>query len=99
MKSLRVPSQFNSLFIRYTSTAKSIGLVRVYTEMKINKHEICFDLANFEVSKKYHHFAAKKMNQLLVVGRTYFNNIILKTFYTSEFNKLTVYNNVGQRLF
>ena len=40
MKSVRVPSQFSSLFIRYISTAKSISLVRVYIEIKINKHEI-----------------------------------------------------------
>ena len=80
-KSERVPSQFNSLFIRYISTAKSISLVRVYVEMKINKHEICFDLANFEVSKIYHYTAAKKMNQPLVVGENisqqyYFKDIL-----------------------
>ena len=59
MKSVRVPGQFNSPLIRYISTAKSISLVRVHIEMKINKHEICFDLANFEVSKIYCHTAAK----------------------------------------
>ena len=89
MKSVRVPSQFNGLFIRYISIAKSISLVRVYVEMKINKHDICFDLANFEVSKIYHYTALQlKNDQPLVVGRTYCNNIISKTFYTVEFNKL-----------
>ena len=65
MKRVHVPSQFNSLFIRYISTAKSISLVRVYIEIKINKHDICFDLANFEVSKKYiTTLQLQKMNQL-----------------------------------
>ena len=72
MKSVHVPSQFNSLFIRYISTAKSISLVSVYIEMKINKHEICFDLANFEVSKMYHYNEAERMNQPLVVGENIF---------------------------
>ena len=52
MKGVRVPSQFNSLFIRYISTTTSVSLVRVYIEMKLNKHEIYFDLTNFELSKK-----------------------------------------------
>ena len=85
---MRIPSQFSSLFIRYISTAKSISLVRVYIEMKINKHEICFDLPNFEVSKIYHCTAAKKMNQSLLVGENIFQQYYLKTFYTNEFNKL-----------
>ena len=70
--------QLNSLFIRYISTAKSISLVRVYTEMKINKHKICFDLANFEVSKIYGYTAAKKMNQPLVVGENIFQQYYFK---------------------
>ena len=59
--------------------------------MNANKHVICFDLANFDLSKKYiTTLQLKKMNQLLVRGGggTYFNNIISITFYTSEFDKL-----------
>ena len=40
MKRLGVSSQFNSLFILYISTAKSISLVRGHIEVTINKHEI-----------------------------------------------------------
>ena len=46
--------------------------------MEINKHEICFDLANFEVSKIYHYTAAEKMNQPLVVGENIFQRYYFK---------------------
>ena len=40
--------------------------------MKINRHEIFFNLPNFEVSKIYHYTAAKKVNQSLLVGQKIF---------------------------
>ena len=48
-------SQFNSLFIICISKAKSLSLVRGYTDMKINKHEnlVSFYPANFDVSGIY----------------------------------------------
>ena len=50
---MHVSRKFNSPFILYTSTAKPISLVRGYIEVKISKHDICFDLADFEMSKIY----------------------------------------------
>ena len=50
MKRLHVPSQFNSLFISYISTAKPFSLVRVYIEVKIKTKS---DPAKFEMSKIY----------------------------------------------
>ena len=40
IKRVRVSRTFNSLFILYISTAKPIGLVRGYIEVKISKHSI-----------------------------------------------------------
>ena len=40
IKRVRVSRKFNSLFILYIFTAKPIGLVRGYIEVKISKHDI-----------------------------------------------------------
>ena len=42
MKSASFSSQFNGLFILYISKAKPLSLVREYTDMKINDHEIWY---------------------------------------------------------
>ena len=53
--------------------------------MKINKHEICFDLANFEVSKIYHYTAAK--NESATGGG---ENIVSTILFERHFTRVSL---------